>query len=150
MTTYTSQQAMQLAAQFTDNSTEAHAFRSFAALLRAREDAKPVWWLVVDAKGKKFTIYNAELAAAMRHIFQPGIKHFGQILLGLGEWMRSGIAWFGGLLAGIAMRRHGHATADCRRDLSGRCVAGEGASRQADKDDSIASRASAPSVSWRS
>jgi len=45
----------------------------------------------------------AELAAAMRHIFQPGMKHFGQVLLLLGEWMRSGIAWFGGLLAGIAM-----------------------------------------------
>jgi len=45
----------------------------------------------------------AELHATMRHIFAPGISHFGQILLGLGEWMRSGIAWFGGLLAGIAM-----------------------------------------------
>jgi phosphatidylglycerol:prolipoprotein diacylglycerol transferase len=45
----------------------------------------------------------AELAAAMRHIFAPGIKHPGDVLLGLGEWMRSGIAWFGGLVAGIAM-----------------------------------------------
>jgi phosphatidylglycerol:prolipoprotein diacylglycerol transferase len=45
----------------------------------------------------------ALLKATMHHIFAPGMKHFGQVLLGLGEWMRSGIAWFGGLLAGIAM-----------------------------------------------
>jgi phosphatidylglycerol---prolipoprotein diacylglyceryl transferase len=31
------------------------------------------------------------------------MSHIGQVLLGLGEWMRSGIAWFGGLLGGIAM-----------------------------------------------
>jgi phosphatidylglycerol:prolipoprotein diacylglycerol transferase len=45
----------------------------------------------------------ALLKATMHHIFAPGMKHYGQVLLGLGEWMRSGIAWFGGLLAGIAM-----------------------------------------------
>jgi len=43
------------------------------------------------------------LKETLQHIFAPGMSHFGQILLGLGEWMRSGIAWFGGLLAGIAM-----------------------------------------------
>lgn len=43
------------------------------------------------------------LKETMQHIFAPGMSHFGQVLLGLGEWMRSGIAWFGGLLAGIAM-----------------------------------------------
>jgi len=43
------------------------------------------------------------LKETLQHIFAPGISHFGQVLLGLGEWMRSGIAWFGGLLAGIAM-----------------------------------------------
>jgi phosphatidylglycerol:prolipoprotein diacylglycerol transferase len=43
------------------------------------------------------------LKETMQHIFAPGISHIGQVLLGLGEWMRSGIAWFGGLLAGIAM-----------------------------------------------
>jgi phosphatidylglycerol:prolipoprotein diacylglycerol transferase len=43
------------------------------------------------------------LKETMQHIFAPGMKHLGQVLLGLGEWMRSGIAWFGGLLAGIAM-----------------------------------------------
>ena len=45
----------------------------------------------------------ALLRETLRHIFTPGIKHYGQVLLGLGEWMRSGIAWYGGLLAGIAM-----------------------------------------------
>jgi len=43
------------------------------------------------------------LKETMQHIFAPGMKHYGQVLLGLGEWMRSGIAWYGGLLAGIAM-----------------------------------------------
>ncbi len=43
------------------------------------------------------------LKETMQHIFAPGMGHMGEILLGLGEWMRSGIAWFGGLLAGIAM-----------------------------------------------
>lgn len=45
----------------------------------------------------------ALLKATMHHIFAPGMAHPGQVLLGLGEWMRSGIAWFGGLVAGIAM-----------------------------------------------
>ena len=43
------------------------------------------------------------LKETLQHIFAPGMSHFGEVLLGLGEWMRSGIAWFGGLLAGIAM-----------------------------------------------
>ena len=43
------------------------------------------------------------LKETMQHIFAPGMKHYGQVLLGLGEWMRSGIAWFGGLVGGIAM-----------------------------------------------
>lgn len=43
----------------------------------------------------------AELASALHAIAAPGFAHFGQVLLRLGEWMRSGIAWFGGLLAGI-------------------------------------------------
>ena len=43
----------------------------------------------------------AELASALHAIAAPGLAHPGQVLLRLGEWMRSGIAWFGGLLAGI-------------------------------------------------
>ena len=44
-----------------------------------------------------------ELREALHIIFAPGISHPGQVLLRFGQWMRSGIAWFGGLLAGIAM-----------------------------------------------
>ncbi len=43
-----------------------------------------------------------ELRIAIHRILAPGIHHPGQVLLELGEWMRSGIAWFGGLVAGIA------------------------------------------------
>ena len=45
----------------------------------------------------------SELQAAMHHIFAPGKAHIGEILVGLLQWMRAGFAWFGGLLAGIAM-----------------------------------------------
>lgn len=44
-----------------------------------------------------------ELKMSMHRILTPGIHHPGAVLLEFGEWMRSGIAWFGGLLAGIAM-----------------------------------------------
>lgn len=44
-----------------------------------------------------------ELQATMHQIFLPGKAHAGQIITGLLEWMRAGFAWFGGLLAGIAM-----------------------------------------------
>jgi phosphatidylglycerol:prolipoprotein diacylglycerol transferase len=45
----------------------------------------------------------AELAATMHRIFAPGTAHTGQVVSGLLEWLRSGFAWFGGLLAGITM-----------------------------------------------
>ena len=44
-----------------------------------------------------------ELRVAVHRILAPGMHHPGQVLAEFGEWMRSGIAWFGGLLAGIAM-----------------------------------------------
>ncbi len=44
-----------------------------------------------------------ELRIAVHRILAPGMGHPGQVLLEFGEWMRSGIAWFGGLLAGIGM-----------------------------------------------
>ncbi len=44
-----------------------------------------------------------ELAAAMRFVARPGWHHFGEMASRFFEWMRSGFAWFGGLLAGIAM-----------------------------------------------
>ena len=45
----------------------------------------------------------AELASALHQIFLPGLSHPGAILADLGSWLRAGFAWFGGLLAGIAM-----------------------------------------------
>lgn len=45
----------------------------------------------------------SELVAAMRQIALPGWSHPGQVATGLFEWMRAGIAWFGGLVAGILM-----------------------------------------------
>jgi phosphatidylglycerol:prolipoprotein diacylglycerol transferase len=45
----------------------------------------------------------AELQRTMQQIFKPGLSHPGLIVMGLLEWMRAGIAWFGGLLAGITM-----------------------------------------------
>jgi phosphatidylglycerol:prolipoprotein diacylglycerol transferase len=45
----------------------------------------------------------AELRMTLHQIFLPGRAHPGQVLSGLLEWLRAGFAWFGGLLAGIAM-----------------------------------------------
>jgi phosphatidylglycerol:prolipoprotein diacylglycerol transferase len=45
----------------------------------------------------------SELVAAMRQIALPGLSHPGQVITGFFEWMRAGIAWFGGLVAGIVM-----------------------------------------------
>ena len=45
----------------------------------------------------------AELRATLHHIFAPGHTHPGAIASSLLEWLRAGFAWFGGLLAGIAM-----------------------------------------------
>ena len=45
----------------------------------------------------------AELQAAMRQVFLPGMSHAGQVLMGFLHWFQAGFAWYGGLLAGIAM-----------------------------------------------
>lgn len=45
----------------------------------------------------------AELRAAMHQIALPGIGHAGQVVLGFLHWFQAGFAWYGGLLAGIAM-----------------------------------------------
>ena len=44
----------------------------------------------------------ALLAREMSQIFAPGWKHPGAVFGGFFEFMRTGIAWFGGLVAGIA------------------------------------------------
>ena len=44
-----------------------------------------------------------ELRAALRQIALPGWGHPVEVLSGVLQWFRAGFAWFGGLLAGIAM-----------------------------------------------
>ena len=44
-----------------------------------------------------------ELRLTLHQIFLPGREHPMQIVSGFLEWLRAGFAWFGGLLAGIAM-----------------------------------------------
>ena len=45
----------------------------------------------------------AELAAAMHQIFLPGAGHAGEVVSRFLHWFQAGFAWFGGMLAGIAM-----------------------------------------------
>ncbi len=58
---------------------------------------------VIGAKAWHELQNPAELAAAMHQIGLPGWSHAGQVLLGFLRWFQAGFAWFGGLLAGIAM-----------------------------------------------
>ena len=44
-----------------------------------------------------------ELQSAMHSIFAPGLSHIGQVTVSLLRWFQTGFAWYGGLLAGIAM-----------------------------------------------
>ncbi len=44
-----------------------------------------------------------ELRAALRQIGLPGWSHPVEVLSGVLQWFRAGFAWFGGLLAGIAV-----------------------------------------------
>jgi phosphatidylglycerol:prolipoprotein diacylglycerol transferase len=44
-----------------------------------------------------------DLRLAMRDIAQPGWTYPGQVLMGFLHWFQAGFAWFGGMLAGIAM-----------------------------------------------
>jgi phosphatidylglycerol---prolipoprotein diacylglyceryl transferase len=44
-----------------------------------------------------------EFADGMRQIMLPGWKHPMDILFGFLHWFQAGFAWFGGLLAGVAM-----------------------------------------------
>lgn len=41
---------------------------TLAERIEANESAVPVAWLVVDAKGKRFTIYNQKLAEAIKQV----------------------------------------------------------------------------------
>jgi phosphatidylglycerol:prolipoprotein diacylglycerol transferase len=44
-----------------------------------------------------------ELRSSMRQIALPGWRHPVDILMGFLHWFQAGFAWFGGMLAGIAM-----------------------------------------------
>ena len=44
-----------------------------------------------------------ELEAAWRQIMLPGWSHPGELLMGFLHWFQAGFAWYGGLLAAIAM-----------------------------------------------
>ncbi len=44
-----------------------------------------------------------ELVGAMRQILLPGSAHPGEVVLGFLHWFQAGFAWFGGMIAGIAM-----------------------------------------------
>jgi phosphatidylglycerol:prolipoprotein diacylglycerol transferase len=44
-----------------------------------------------------------ELEVAWRQIMLPGVKHPTDIAMGFLHWFQAGFAWYGGLLAGIAM-----------------------------------------------
>ena len=45
----------------------------------------------------------AELRYAMHDIFAPGLHHPADVLFGFLHWFQAGFAWFGGMIAGIAM-----------------------------------------------
>jgi phosphatidylglycerol:prolipoprotein diacylglycerol transferase len=44
-----------------------------------------------------------DLEAAWQQILVPGWHHPGDVLIGFLHWFQAGFAWFGGLLAGVAM-----------------------------------------------
>ncbi|MCU1225916.1 MAG: prolipoprotein diacylglyceryl transferase [Edaphobacter sp.] len=45
----------------------------------------------------------AELRASMHQVMLPGWGHPVEVLMGFLHWFQAGFAWFGGMLAGIAM-----------------------------------------------
>ncbi len=58
---------------------------------------------VIGAKAWHELQNVAELRVVMREIVQPGWHHPGEVLFGFLHWFQAGFAWFGGMLAGIAM-----------------------------------------------
>ena len=58
---------------------------------------------VIGAKAWHELQSPSELMAALRQIMAPGLKHPLNVLTSFLHWFQAGFAWFGGLLAGIAM-----------------------------------------------
>ncbi|GAC1357932.1 MAG: prolipoprotein diacylglyceryl transferase [Acidobacteriaceae bacterium] len=79
---------------FVRNEVAADALTVVAAVLISGVVGAKVWHELQDVPG---------LVADMRQIAMPGWAHAGTVVMGFLTWLRAGYAWFGGLLAGIAM-----------------------------------------------
>ena len=79
---------------FVRNHVDADALTVVAVVLIGGIVGAKVWHELQDVHG---------LRLDMRQIAMPGWAHPGEVLLGFLTWLRAGYAWFGGLLAGVAM-----------------------------------------------
>jgi phosphatidylglycerol:prolipoprotein diacylglycerol transferase len=58
---------------------------------------------VVGAKAWHELQSPADLAAALKQIAAPGLRHPWDVMTSFLHWFQAGFAWFGGMLAGIGM-----------------------------------------------
>lgn len=58
---------------------------------------------ILGAKAWHELQYPHQLALAWREILLPGWGHPGSVVMGFLHWFQAGFAWYGGLLAGVAM-----------------------------------------------
>ncbi len=79
---------------FVRNQVQADALSVVATVLICGVIGAKVWHELQDVHG---------LMADMRQIATPGWAHAGEVVMGFLTWLRAGYAWFGGLLAGVAM-----------------------------------------------
>ncbi len=79
---------------FVRHQVEGDALSIVALVLISGVIGAKVWHEMQDVPG---------LVADMRQIAMPGWAHAGEVVMGFLTWLRAGYAWFGGLLAGIAM-----------------------------------------------
>lgn len=86
--------ALAMQRNFARNGVQADALGIVAAVVIAGILGAKTWHELQDV---------AELRAAMEVIGRPGWGHPGQVLLLFLNWFKAGFAWFGGLLAGIAV-----------------------------------------------
>lgn len=79
---------------FVRNHVQSDALSVVATVLISGVIGAKAWHELQDVPG---------LIADMRQIAMPGWAHAGTVVMGFLTWLRAGYAWFGGLLAGIAM-----------------------------------------------
>ncbi len=79
---------------FVREGVDADALSVVAVVLISGVIGAKVWHELQDVPG---------LMADMRQIATPGWAHAGTVVMGFLTWLRAGYAWFGGLVAGIAM-----------------------------------------------